>query len=166
MSSVSCARLINGSAWLMIKTKTPLLSKIYRYIPVGLTLSVGIGLSIAATVTAWGWANNQTRLQLQEQADNLTTTFQRKIDEYYYMVVSLGAFHEASDQVPQDDYEAFTQHFLSIHSGILTLGWLKPVSARERPSYEAQMAKMGFANFSIYEYHPVKKQVIACINRG
>ncbi|MEQ8469226.1 adenylate/guanylate cyclase domain-containing protein [Coleofasciculus sp. E1-EBD-02] len=161
MGSVSCARLINGSAWLMIKTDTPLLSKIHRYIPVGLTLAVGIGLSIAATVTAGKWANNQTRLQLQQQTDNLTTTFQRKIDEYYYMVVSLSAFHEASDQVQQDDYEAFTQHFLSIHSGILTLGWLKPVSARERPSYEAQMAEMGFANFSIYEYHPVKKQVIA-----
>lgn len=161
IGSVFCARLNNGIAWLVIKTKIPLLSKIQRYIPVGLTLGVGIGLSIAATVAAWGWVNNQTRLELQQQADNLTTTFQRKIDEYYYIAVSLSAFHQASDQAQQDDYEAFTQHFLSIHSGILTLGWVKPVSANERQSYEAQMAEMGFPNFSIYEYHPVKKRVIA-----
>ena len=152
---------MNGNAWLMLKTDTPVLAKLYRYIPVGLTLTVGIGLSIVATTVAWGWSNHQTQSELQQRTDHLTTTFQRKIDEYYYMVVSLGAFHEASDQVQQEEYEAFTQHFLSIHSGILTLGWLKPVSAQERPSYEAKMAERGLTNFYIYEYNSKKKQVIA-----
>jgi len=141
----------------MLKTDTPVLAKLYRYIPVGLTLTVGIGLSIVATTVAWGWSNHQTQSELQQRTDHLTTTFQRKIDEYYYMVVSLGAFHEASDQVQQEEYEAFTQHFLSIHSGILTLGWLKPVSAQERPSYEAKMAERGLTNFYIYEYNSKKK---------
>ncbi|MEQ9001858.1 MAG: adenylate/guanylate cyclase domain-containing protein [Coleofasciculus sp. B1-GNL1-01] len=145
----------------MIKIDTPVLARLYRYIPVGLTLTVGIGLSIAATVVAWGWSNHQTQVELQQRTDHLTTTFQRKIDEYYYMVVSLGAFHEASDQVQHEEYGSFTQHFLSIHSGILTLGWLKPVSAQERPSYEAEMAERGLTNFSIYEYHSEKKQVVA-----
>ncbi|MBE9130020.1 CHASE domain-containing protein, partial [Coleofasciculus sp. LEGE 07081] len=127
------------------------LAKSRRYIPVGLTLSIGMGLSVVASVVAWGWANKQDLMQFQRQSDNLATAFQRQIDEYSFIAVSIRAFYGASREITQPNYEEFTQYLLARHSGILTLGWIKPVPIAQRQAYETEIAAGGFPNFYIYE---------------
>ena len=143
------------------RLNAPFYSPIHRYVPLGLTLCLGIGLSVAASIVAWKWENNQTRLEFQQQADNLATTFQRQLDQYSYIAVSMGAFYAASEQITKEDYEEFSQHLLSRHAGILTLGWIKPVSASDRKTYEANMAADGVPNFYIYEQDSTGKVVKA-----
>jgi len=142
-----------------IRKNAPFLSKIYCYVPVGLTLCLGVGLSVASCAIAWKWENNQMKLQFQQQVDNLATTLQRQIDEYSYIALSVSALYAASPEVTPKSYEAFTQHLLWRYSGISTLGWIKPVSAAQRQAYEARMKRSGFPDFYIYEQSPTGEKV-------
>ncbi len=51
-----------------------------RYIPIGLTLCTSVGLSVVGFVMVWNWESVQVQMELQQQADNLSTALQRSIN--------------------------------------------------------------------------------------
>src|SRR5512136_768850 len=95
-----------------------------RYIPVALLICLGSGLSLVASAIVWKWELESLQAEFQRQADNLTTTMERKIDEYLQIPRSLGAFYDASPaELNRQSVREFSQLFLSRYPGIFSMGF-------------------------------------------
>jgi signal transduction histidine kinase len=138
------------------------MASVSRYIPVALLLCVGSGLSLVASAIVWKWELESLQAEFQRQADNLTTTMERKIDEYLQIPRSLGAFYDASPaELNRQSVREFSQLFLSRYPGIFSMGFTKRVRAEEREAYEDSIEREGFPNFSIQELGAKRKFIPA-----
>ena len=125
-----------------------------RYIPVELTLCLGFGLSALAAFTAGQWEKVQMQRDFQQEADNLTTTLQQKIESYSSVVEAVSAYYTAADTVTPASYEIFTQSLLAYHPEVTALAWAVPISNAQRTTYETSLEARGVPYPYINEQNP------------
>ncbi len=132
-----------------------------RYIPIGLTLCTSVGLSVVGFVMVWNWESVQVQMELQQQADNLSTALQRSINPNLEGLKSVKSLYAVSGKVNRQEFKTFVRPVLSRHPAIRALNWFPRVSASERQAYEKAVAAEGFPGFQIYDRLPTGKPITA-----
>ncbi|MEA5535400.1 CHASE domain-containing protein [Crocosphaera sp. XPORK-15E] len=125
-------------------------SRFHSYLPLGISLCIGGGISVIAAWMGWNLELDQAKKAFEAKGDHIVQHIQQHLQEYTQVTKALGIFYEASDEVTNKDFQAFTTPFLNEYSGIFGMAWAPLISQKERSLYEKMMKSQGFPDFTIW----------------
>lgn len=99
-----------------------ILSAIYRYLPVVLTLCLGVGLSTLASVSMGKWERENNQLQFQRRTEALSVLLQSGFEQYTQTLSTLGNFYRSSKQVDVLQLQNFVSSTFTTQQGVQALG--------------------------------------------
>jgi PAS domain S-box-containing protein len=122
-----------------------------RRLPLALTAAAGLALALGLFLLVRQADERRWQAEFQRQANVPATALQRDIDDYVYLLRSIGAFYFSSQDVDRREFRGFTENALSRLSGISALEWIPRVSDPERPAHEQAARQQGLAEYQITE---------------
>ena len=84
-------------------------------------------------------------------ANIITSSFQREVDLDVEVVESVGGLYAASDKVERSEFEHFVEDSLTRHDDILALEWLPLVKGSQRARFEEMAHVAGYEDFEFTE---------------
>jgi len=121
-------------------------SRILMYSVVG-----AIGFFVSAFVY-WTLQEREQQLigaQFRFDAEQRVGAIQSELTANLSIGYALAAFYRGSEQVEEEEFDAFTKSFLARYPGIRFLAWLPRIPVDQREQYEENLQKKGLANARI-----------------
>ena len=110
-------------------------------------------LSLIAAFAVGRWEARVTRVEFENLASTELIVLQNGINEYLSRLVALRTlFESANEEITRSEFEVFSGRLLENHPGLLRVGWLPKVYARERDDYEAAAVNDGLAGYRIKSF--------------
>jgi CHASE domain len=120
------------------------------HLPTLVAGGIGLMLSLIAAFAVGRWEARVTRVEFEGLASTELIVLQNGINEYLSRLVALRTlFESANEEITRSEFEVFSGRLLENHPGLLRVGWLPKVYARERADYEAAAVNDGLAGFQI-----------------
>ncbi|MDF0555771.1 adenylate/guanylate cyclase domain-containing protein [Kamptonema sp. UHCC 0994] len=132
-----------------------------RYIPPGLTLVLGVGLSILAFALIWNWEDRRRDYEFNRRIDDIAIALERQINTDLDVILALGDYMRATNQVDRSSFARFVARPLAIHYSLQILAWSPRLPDTQRQNYEAKARSDKDPNFEITERNSLGKLVTA-----
>ncbi len=111
---------------------------------------IGLLLSLIAAVAIGRWEARVSHVEFEGLASTELIVLQNGIDEYLSRLVALRTlFESANEEITRSEFEVFSGRLLENHPGLLRVGWLPKIYAKERAEYEAAAANDGMVGYQI-----------------
>jgi diguanylate cyclase (GGDEF)-like protein len=124
-----------------------------QHLPTLVAGGVGLMLSLIAAFAVGRWDARVTRVEFEGLASTELIVLQNGINEYLSRLVALRTlFESANEEITRSEFEVFSGRLLENHPGLLRVGWLPKVYARERADYEAAAVNDGLAGYQIKSF--------------
>ena len=123
------------------------------HLPTLVAGGVGLMLSLIAAFAVGRWEARVTRVAFEGLASTQLIVLQNGINEYLSRLVALRTlFESANEEVTRSEFEVFSGRLLENHPGLLRVGWLPKVYAKERAELEAAAADDGVVGYQIKSF--------------
>src|SRR6202166_1995723 len=137
----------------MIERRQVPVSRRQLHRPALVAAGIGLLLSLIAAYAVGLWEQRIVRAEVENVAATELIVLQNGINEYLSRLVALRTlFESANEEITRSEFEVFSGRLLENHPGLLRVGWLPKVYARERADYEAAAVNDGLAGYQIKSF--------------
>jgi diguanylate cyclase (GGDEF)-like protein len=123
------------------------------HLPTLVAGGIGLMLSLIAAFAVGRWEARVTRVEFEGLASTELIVLQNGINEYLSRLVALRTlFESANEEITRSEFEVFSGRLLENRPGLLRVGWLPKIYAKERAEFEAAAANDGFVGYQIKSF--------------
>ena len=123
------------------------------HLPTLVAGAIGLILSLIAAFAVGRWEARVTRVEFEGLASTELIVLQNGINEYLSRLVALRTlFESANEEITRSEFEVFSGRLLENRPGLLRVGWLPKIYAKERAEFEAAAANDGLVGYQIKSF--------------
>lgn len=128
-------------------------SRLGLHLPALVAAGIGLLLSLIAAFAVGRWEARVTKVEFEGLASTELIVLQNGINEYLSRLVALRTlFESANEEITRSEFEVFSGRLLENHPGLLRVGWLPKIYAKERAEYEAAAVNDGVVGYQIKSF--------------